>query len=296
MLVRAVRQALRHSRWLIAVLASIAAMPSAADDLVHFQNPEHHVTLAAYLSRPANDGPAPAVVMLHGCSGLVAKGRPTPLYRDWQEAFLRQGFVVLMVDSASPRGLGQTCTPGEARKRMWAERPSDAYAALAFLQSQPFVDPARVSLGGWSQGGGVVLLSIGRRSSGRPSPMPIHDFARAFALYPGACSEALQSDPFVDAAPNTWTTGIPLLVLMGAADNWTRSAPCEAFLKGAQERGSPIEFRTYRGAAHAFDAPRSPTRSIEAYRQGPWAPVIGTNEEARAGAFDRVRDFLGSTR
>lgn len=295
MLARTVRRALTWSGWLVAALASVAAIPSAADTLVHFPNPEHHLTLAAYLSRPLSDAPAPAVVMLHGCSGLLGKGRPTPLYQDWQDAFLSGGFVVLMVDSASPRGLGQTCTPGEARKRMWAERPSDAYAALAFLQSQPFVDPARVSLGGWSQGGGVVLLSIGHKSSGRPNPAPIHDFARAFALYPGACSEPLQSYPFVDAPPHTWTTGIPLLVLMGAADNWTPSAPCEAFLKGAQERGSPVELRTYDGAAHAFDAPRSPTRSIEAYRQGRWAPVIGTNEEARADAFDRVRVFLGST-
>ena len=28
--------------------------------------------------------------------------------------------------------------------------PSDAYAALVFLQTQPFIDPARVSLGGWA--------------------------------------------------------------------------------------------------------------------------------------------------
>ena len=292
MMVRAVRQARAFLPWLAAALVSLAALPLSAEELVHFQNPQHQLTLAAYLSRPPGDGPAPAVIMLHGCSGLVASERPTSLYRDWRDAFVKEGFVVLMVDSASSRGFGQTCTAGEARKRMWAERPSDAYAALAFLQAQPFIDPARVSLGGWSQGGGVVLLSVGRKSSGRPNPPPTHDFARAFALYPGACSETLQSRPFVDAPPKSWVTDIHLLVLMGAADNWTPSGPCEAFLKGAWERGSPVEFHTYGGAAHGFDAPRSPTRAIEAYREGGWAPVIGTDKEARADAYERVRIFL----
>src|SRR4051794_24740593 len=174
MMVRAVRQARAFLPWLAAALVSLAALPSSAEELVHFQNPQHQLTLAAYLSRPPGDGPAPAVVMLHGCSGLVASERPTSLYRDWRDAFVKEGFVVLMVDSASSRGFGQTCTAGEARKRMWAERPSDAYAALAFLQAQPFIDPARVSLGGWSQGGGVVLsLSVVRAVGGRTRFRPM---------------------------------------------------------------------------------------------------------------------------
>ncbi len=296
MTVRSLERVHLHLLWLVSVLACIVASSSLAEELVQFHNPDRKLTLAGYLSRPTSDGPAPAVVFLHGCSGLVSNGRPTPLYQDWRDALLKEGFVVLMVDSASPRGFGQTCTGGDARKRMWAERPSDAYAALTYLQSQPFVDATQINLGGWSQGGGVVLLAIGKRSSGRPNPQPSHDFARAFALYPGACSEALQSRPFVDAPPRSWTTDIPLLVLMGAVDNWTPSMPCEDFLWGAQERGARVDFRTYGGAAHGFDAPRSPMRSIEAYREGAWVPVIGTNEEARTDAFDRVRAFLRSKR
>jgi dienelactone hydrolase len=285
-----------HLRWFLVAVLCLAALPVSAEELVRFRNPQHELTLVAYLSRPPGDVPAPAVVMLHGCSGLVAGGRPASLYRDWRDAFLQDGFVVLMVDSASSRGFGQTCTASEARKRMWRERPSDAYAALAYLQSRSFVDKARVSLAGWSQGGGVVLLAIGRTSSGRPNPPPTPDFARALAIYPGACSETLQSRPFVDAPPRSWVTDIPLLVLMGGADNWTPSTPCEAFLRGAQARGAPVAFHTYSGAAHAFDAPASPVHAIEAYREGAWAPVVGTNEEARIAARERVRAFLGEMR
>ncbi|WP_216076044.1 hypothetical protein, partial [Acinetobacter baumannii] len=80
-----------------------------------------------------------------------------------------------------------------------------------------------------------VLLAISVRSSGRPTPAPDHDFAGAIAFYPGACSDRLQSQPFVDSPPQSWTSTIPLLVLQGEADNWTPARPCQAFLRGAQE-------------------------------------------------------------
>ena len=58
---------------------------------------------------------------------------------------------------------------------MWRDRPKDAYAALQYLQAQPFVKADHVGLIGWSQGGGVVLLSINDKSIGRPeglAPLP----------------------------------------------------------------------------------------------------------------------------
>jgi dienelactone hydrolase len=99
--------------------------------------------------------------MMLGCSGLLdPRGRFFPLYPPWARALTDEGYVVLVVDSATPRGLGQTCFPAEAAIPMWQERPKDAYAALLFLQEQPFVQADRVALMGWSQGGGVALIAI----------------------------------------------------------------------------------------------------------------------------------------
>ena len=68
-------------------------------------------------------------------------------------ALVVQGYVVLAVDSATSRGFGQTCSAGPDRITMWRDRPKDAYAALQYLQAQPFVQAERVGLMGWSQGG-----------------------------------------------------------------------------------------------------------------------------------------------
>jgi dienelactone hydrolase len=272
---------------------ALSATAAAAQETVNFPSLDGKTNLTAYLSRPEGDAPRPALVMMHGCSGLVTKkGRIMGLYRAWMRALVVQGYSVLVVDSATSRGFGQTCSAGEARTTMWRDRPKDAYAALQYLQAQPFVQADRVGLMGWSQGGGVVLLSINDKSTGRPAEL-VHDFRTAVAFYPGVCSERRQSKPFTQVEPGSWTTPIPLLVLMGEADTWTPFAPCEAFLAGAKARGSSIELKSYPQAVHAFDAPKLARRELPEYREGDGPiPVIGTNEEARADAFPRVLDFL----
>jgi dienelactone hydrolase len=202
-----------------------------------------------------------------------------------------QGYVALTVDSASPRGFGQTCTAGPERATMWRDRSKDAFAALQYLQARPFVRADRVGLMGWSQGGGVVLLSINDKSIGRPSALA-HDFRAAVSFYPAVCSERLQSRPYTRVDPQSWTTLVPLLVLFGQADNWTLFPPCEAFIAAARARGNPVELKSYAMAVHAFDAPNLPRTELPAYRTGDGRiPLIGTDKEARADAFAGCWNF-----
>lgn len=254
-------------------------------------------TLIAHLFRPKDswETPRPAVVMMHGCSGLLApSGRFFGLYRAWAQTLIESGYVVLVVDSATSRGVGQTCTASPARARMWRERPADAYAALAYLQAQPFVQADRVALMGWSQGGGVVLLSISDKSIGRPAALKT-DFAAAVSFYPGACSERSQSKPFTAVEPGAWTSRAPLLVLFGEADVWTELKPCAAFLEAAKARGNAVDLVTYPNAVHGFDSPNTPRTELPQYREADGRiPVIGTDKAARADAMARVMSFLGA--
>jgi dienelactone hydrolase len=262
-------------------------------ETVHFASLDAKTNLTAYLGRHPGDKPRPAVVLMHGCSGLLnAKGRIFPIFRAWMRALFAGGYDVLTVDSAASRGFGQTCSPGPNRITMWRDRPKDAYAALAYLQARPAVAAGRVALMGWSQGGGVTLLAINDKSIGRP-PALKQDFVAAVSFYPDACSDRFQSKPWTAVEPQGWTTQIPLLVLFGAADTWTPLAPCEAFLNAAKARGNPIELKVYPAAVHAFDAPNLPRTELPAYRlRDGQAPVIGTGKEARADAFPRVLEFL----
>jgi dienelactone hydrolase len=274
------------------------ANPDGAPDkraleTVHFASLDGKTNLTAYLGRHPGDAPRPAVVLMHGCSGLLnPKGAIFPIYRAWMRALFAKGYDVLTVDSAASRGFGQTCTAGTDRITMHRDRPKDAYAALAYLQAQPAVAAGRVALMGWSQGGGVVLLTINDKSIGRPAALN-QDFKAAVSFYPGACSDTLQSKPWTAVEPQGWTTQLPLLVLFGEADVWTPLKPCEAFLSAAKARGNPVELKTYPSAVHGFDAPNLPRTELPAYRNGNGpVPVIGTDKEARADAFPRVLEFL----
>jgi dienelactone hydrolase len=283
-------------------LASAAAAQEAATDggpdkraleTVHFASLDGRTDLTAYLGRHPGDAPRPAVVLMHGCSGLRnAEGKIFGNHRAWMRALFAKGYDVLTVDSAGSRGFGQTCTAGPDRVTMYRDRPKDAYAALQYLQSQPFARPDRIGLMGWSQGGAIALLSINDKSIGRPAALKA-DFVAAVAFYPGACSERLQSKPFTQVEPQGWTTQIPLLVLFGEADTWTPFAPCEAFISAAKARGNPVELKSYPAAVHGFDSPDQPRKELPAYRSPDGRiPLIGTDPEARADAFPRVLEFL----
>ena len=175
---------------------------------------------------------------------------------------------------------------------MFAERPHDAYAALQYLQAQPFVRADRVGAVGWSQGGATILLTIRTDSSARPAGLKAR-FPRRDRALSGTVRRAAAGDPDREAAARNWTTAIPLMVLQGAADNWTPAPRCEAFIGWRQgtrragriqalsERASYVR-RTEHGAASAARLPAA----------NGVVPLIGTDEAARADALVRVPEFL----
>ncbi len=244
-------------------------------------------TLDGYLFRAGGDGQHPAIVFLHGCSGLLNRrtGLIQPREQEWGAAMNRLGYTVLMVDSLTPRQHGEMCSIGGFDLQLYRKRPKDAYAALWYLQSQSFVRGDRIAAMGWSQGGGVILYSIGTPSLGRPSALPQGDFRAAVAFYPGSCNDNRQ--------PAGWTNTIPLMVLTGAEDVWTPAAPCKAFVDGAIARGSRIEMQIYPGAYHDFDWPNLPRRERPEFRTREGVvPIEATDPAARQDAFARVPAFL----
>lgn len=146
---------------------------------------------------------------------------------------------------------------------------------------------------GWSQGGGIALLTIVRESIGRPSPPPKHDFRAAVAIYPSACSETFQHRPYTAVEKGTWSTIAPLLVLHGQKDNWTPFEPCYRFIEGVRKRGQPVRIVGFPDAVHSFDATglKLTQRSAPRLKNGA-LPLIGTDPAARAKALELVPKFF----
>jgi dienelactone hydrolase len=240
--------------------------------------------LAAVLYRPHGPGPFPAVVALHGCGGLLNHdGEPSARHDDWGRHLARQGLIVLMPDSFGSRGFGSQCGVQNRLVRSGRERVADARAAKDWLQERDDVKRDSVSLLGWSNGASTVLASV-RVDRAMTSKGP--DFARAVAFYPG-CRNAVESE--------RWATRMPLLILMGDADDWTPPGPCEELTRSARARGEPVDLILYKGAYHNFDHPSLETRTrtgLAFTADGSGTAHVGTDPEARADALVKVPAFL----
>ncbi|HWU37485.1 MAG TPA: dienelactone hydrolase family protein, partial [Candidatus Acidoferrum sp.] len=192
----------------------------------------------------------------------------------WARELVEGGYVVIIPDSFTTRGHpGGVCTDPSPRRAEVspARRVHDAYAALAYARSLPYVVGARVALMGGSHGGSTTLVSMVAPESNTEllAREKRAGFAAAVALYPG-CDTRLggwrvvrQSGP---TGPITGYAGVykpiaPLLILIGGKDDWTPAEPCRRLTEVAQQAGYPVRIKIYPGAQHSFDSDR-PVRYI----------------------------------
>lgn len=252
------------------------------------------------LSKPAGDGPFPAVVILHDCSGLGPRSSGAP-WR-WSSELTRRGYVTLWPDSFSTRGYpGGVCTDATPRRISPEQRVADAQAALIHLRSLSFVDSKRIAVMGGSNGGSSTLATI-VQADGDAAPTE-SSFTAAIALYP-ACGRSYGSwkaeRVAAHGAPVVKYSGVfkpraPLMILTGALDDWTPAEPCRRLVEAAQAAVHPVEIIVYPGAHHSFDS-IAPVRYV-AGRINSNAPTgrgatTGGNAEAWKDAILRVERFL----
>jgi dienelactone hydrolase len=228
----------------------------------------------------------PAVVLLHGCSGMYTqRGALTERSRDWAARLTDWGFVALFVDSLGPRGLGSLCELKDRPIHPWRELTRDAYAALDYLVARADVDAAKVFVMGWSNGGSTVTGVVRANAPGLRAGGP--RFTAAVAYYPG-CARLLRD--------RSYRPTMPVLIQHGAADDWTPAAPCVELAEKLQREALPVTTISYPGAHHGFDAPNTKLRFLpNAYN--PAAPGergahVGTHEPSRLKAIADTRRFI----
>jgi dienelactone hydrolase len=227
-------------------------------------------------------GPAPALVLLHGCNGAYDRqGRLNERLRGAVTRFNAMGIGALVVDSLMPRGEKELCTQkAGTRKVTMVERRRDALGAMQWLAAQPAVDAARIGLVGWSNGASAVLAATNRRHAEVTAAAVQANLA--IALYPGCEAELKRG----------YEAGAALLLLVGEADDWTPAAPCKQL--AAQAGGPPPQIEAYAGAYHGFDL-AIPVRLRKDVPNGvhPGQGVhVGGDAAARHASQARIDAFL----
>ena len=279
----------RRFHHLVAILlAALALGACSATDTVTFRSgpTDSPTEIAATLRLPDGDGPFPAVVLLHGCSGLERDRDGVP-YRGLlahQDALAEAGFASLIVDSWGSRGIATNDAYAlRCQGRFAPARQADLSGAIRYLRGRGDISEA-IGVLGLSQGGRTAVEASAWRRSGIRRQVP----KAAVALYPSCRT-----------APGD--VAMPLLILTGGSDFIAPADVCRTWLdRYARTRpltdpdpnAAPVpvpELVVYPGVFHGFDLP------IEGAGQTPLGTVRAdtrATRDARARMIAFFRRYL----
>ncbi|MBO6949908.1 MAG: dienelactone hydrolase family protein [Rhodospirillales bacterium] len=185
--------------------------------------------ITAKFRKPEGDGPFPVVILVHGCGGPRSN---LVMWADWWAA---RGYASLAPNSFHARGFSEICTDFE-RVRQTA-RVEDVYGAVKYLSTLSIIDTSRIILMGFSNGGGTVMDAVSDAKQIRFEDLP-GKIVASIPVYPDC---GFHTPPYL----------VPMLILVGDADDWTPSKLCERHLK--MRNNSPTVLKIYPGAHHGFD-------------------------------------------
>ncbi len=264
----------------------LSPWPAAGVEVVTIPTADGKLQLPGYWFAAAVTEPRPAVILLHGCGGLLDdKGRLSRNRFRIAEYFNVEKIHMLAVDSFTPRGERSICeTPTSRRSIQHEDRRADVFAAMQWLAGRPSVDKSRIAVLGYSNGGGAVL-SVLDRTDKAVQAQPIQPKA-AVAFYP-PCTRYMQMWNYELSAP--------LLLMIGALDDWTPPHDC-VDLQAKVRRAQPtavFELIVYPESHHGFDGLGPITIRTGLPTRSGWA-TLGGNPEARDHALRRMFDFLAA--
>jgi dienelactone hydrolase len=246
--------------------------------------------LAPYyqVTTPPGTGPFPTALLYSGCDG------PKDNMARWSAALTARGWAAVVVDSHTPRGLGEherwrlVCA---GQVLMGSERAGDVLVSIADARRMPFVDPDAIVLIGSSHGGWAVmdLLALDP-PHGMPTNLaampagdgdPLAGVVGTVLLYPWCGPPNL-------ARGDGWGRETPTLFLLSADDKIAPSGPCLEVAAELAARGVPVETKVFEGVTHGFDQQeRAPLSTLE------FDPEV-TAEALEIGG--RFLDGLGTAR
>jgi dienelactone hydrolase len=202
--------------------------------------------LSGHLELPDGPGPWPAVILMHGCSGL-----PSRAIDGWAPALKAWGYATFVIDSFHGRGLREVCSSALALTAN--RRIPDAYGALKILATHPGIDRTRVALMGFSHGG-IAALGAGTEWARRTyGPSAGSTFRGFLPFYPYCNAEAPELD---------WGTAGPVRIHIGALDDWTPARTCRALAERGRQSGFDITVTVYEDALHSFDSVGTPVQRL----------------------------------
>ena len=216
------------------------------------------------LIKPAGFDPKkqyPVVVFVYSGPAAQTVTRAWPGRSDsfFNQYLAQQGYVVFSLDNRGTPRRG-AAFGGALYAKQGTVEVDDQLRGVAWLKSQAFVDPARIGVYGWSNGGYMTLMLLAKHSEAYACGVagaPVTDWA----LYDTHYTERYMDLPkaneagYREASVFTHVDGIgagKLLLIHGMADDNVLFTNSTKLMSELQKRGTPFELMTYPGAKHGL--------------------------------------------
>ncbi len=232
------------------VLPEFGTLPAADGTPLYWQ-----------LYKPAGFEPGkryPAVLVVYGGPTVQTVQRRWGERRGSQTVQLltQRGYVVFALDNRGAGGRGQKFTEALYR-RLGGVEVEDQLQGIAWLKEQPFVDPARVGVYGWSYGGYMTLMllmqSPGTFKAG-VAGAPVTDYRLYDTHYTERYLGTPQENPEGYRRSNVLTYAGALrdrlLIIHGMADDNVLFTNTTLLIPTLVANGRPFEVVPYPGSKH----------------------------------------------
>jgi dipeptidyl-peptidase 4 len=216
------------------------------------------------LIKPAGFDPAkqyPVMVYVYGGPAAQTATDSWPGRGDhfFNQYMAQQGYVVFTVDNRGTPRRG-AAFGGALYGKQGTVEVDDQREGVEWLRAQPWVDGKRIGVYGWSNGGYMTLMLLGKAADDYACGVagaPVTDWA----LYDTHYTErymnlpAANVDGYREASVFTHVGGIKpnaLLLIHGMADDNVLFSNSTKLMSTLQKQATPFELMTYPGAKHGL--------------------------------------------
>src|SRR3546814_486634 len=208
------------------------------------------------LSPPREPGKRyPVFVQVYGgpTGRQATRGWTSPLH----QYLVDKGWIVFSIDNRGTPDRGKAFADALYLK-LGSVEVEDQLAGVDWLNKQPFVDPGKIAVYGWSYGGYMVAKLL-EAAPGAFAAGVAGAPVTQWELYDTHYTERYLGNPSIDPAPYTAASVLPdsasiadpLLIIHGMADDNVVFENSTALIAKLQAEGRPFEMMVYPGATHA---------------------------------------------
>lgn len=174
------------------------------------------------------------------------------------EALVDRGWIVFTIDNRGTNRRG-TRFEGAVYRKMGDAEVQDQLAGVEWLKRQPFVDPGKIAVMGWSYGGYMTLKLLEKAPGVFAAGAAVAPVTK-WELYDTAYTERYLGNPALDPGPYKSSDALedavkirdPLLLVHGMSDDNVVFQNSTELYARLQSSKHPFQMMAYPGATHAI--------------------------------------------